>query len=204
MIGRLVLALLVSTLGRVVLAIAGLVLAQAAAAPETLATAPRSTEGQQVQDSDRASSVILAGPDEPGERLHLSGRVLDYGGRPLGRAAVVAYHTDRKGLYNPPDSPTRVPRIRGVAVTDEEGRFSFSTIRPAAYPEGSAPAHIHVEVSAPAHRVRHLEYWFDGDPLITREARQQAERGEGVVIVRLRRDSIRTWVFAHDIRLAGN
>ena len=36
-----------------------------------------------------------------------------------------AYHTDRSGLYNPPDSATRVPRLRGVAVTDEEGRFGF-------------------------------------------------------------------------------
>lgn len=186
------------------LAIAGLALAVGAAVPGAFATAPRSTADQHAQEPDRTSGIILAGPDEPGERLRFSGRVLDYAGRPLGRAAVVAYHTDRNGLYNPPDSPTRVPRLRGVAVTDEEGRFSFSTIRPAAYPEGSAPAHIHVEVAAPAHRVRHFEYWFDGDPLITREMRQQAERGDGVVIVRPRRDSTGAWAFSHDIRLAGN
>jgi protocatechuate 3,4-dioxygenase beta subunit len=151
-----------------------------------------------------AVPVILAGPDEPGERLLFAGRVLDYGGRPLAKAAVVVHHADHRGLYNPPGSPTRVPRLRGVAVTDEEGGFRFSTVRPAPYPNGTQPAHIHVEICAPAHRVRTLEYWFDGDPLITPEMRRHADRGGGAVIVDVERDSTGAWTFHDDIRLEGN
>src|SRR5262245_53320926 len=49
----------------------------------------------------RGTTVTLCGPDEPGERLVFSGRILDEQGQPLAQAAVMAYHTDRQGLYNP-------------------------------------------------------------------------------------------------------
>lgn len=150
------------------------------------------------------SSVALCGPQEPGERLTFLGRVLDYQGRPLATAAVMAYHADHQGLYNPKDSKTRVPRIRGVAVTDAEGRFRFSTVRPGTYPDGSEPAHIHVGVMAPAHHVLDLAYWFEGDPLITEERRREASKGPGTVIVKLERQQNGSWSFHHDIRLEGN
>src|SRR6188508_2154675 len=106
-----------------------------------------------------AHMVSLCGSDEPGEKLEFWGRVLDYRGRPLSKAAVVAYHTDRTGLYNLPSAGTRVPRLRGVCVTDEAGRFGFTSIRPAAYPNGNDPAHIHMVITAPAHQMRYVEYW---------------------------------------------
>jgi protocatechuate 3,4-dioxygenase beta subunit len=151
-------------------------------------------------------TIRLCGPEEPGERLVFTGRVLDYGGRPLAKAAVIAYHADRNGLYNRRGSDTRVPRLRGVAVTDARGGFRFSTVRPGAYPDGSEPAHLHVAVLAPAHEVRHVEYWFEGDPLLTERHRSQAARGSSAVIVPLSRDraSGGAWTFRHDIRLEGN
>lgn len=148
--------------------------------------------------------IALCGADEQGEKLRFWGRVLDYEGRPLAKASVIAYHTDRSGLYNPPASTTRVPRLRGVAVTDAEGRFGFVTIRPAPYPGGTAPAHIHVAVTAPAHHVRHLEYWFQGDPLITASHRQRAAGDSSTVIVDLVRAADGAWTFGQDIRLEGN
>lgn len=151
-----------------------------------------------------AAAVVIAGPEEPGERLVFTGRVLDDGGRPLARAAVVAYHTDRQGLYNPRSSDTRVPRLRNVAITDAEGAFRFSTIRPAGYPEAAAPAHVHLEVVAPAHHVRFLEYWFEDDPRVTPARRAEAARGEDTVVVRLARDASGAFTFHHDIRLRGN
>ncbi len=148
--------------------------------------------------------VALCDADEKGERLRFWGRVLDDQGRPLAKASVSAYHTDRSGLYNPRDSATRVPRLRGVAVTDSEGRFGFVTIRPGPYPGGTGPAHIHVTVTAPAHHVRHLEYWFRGDPLITASHRQRAADNPSTVIVELARDADGAWTFSQDIRLEAN
>lgn len=153
--------------------------------------------------ADGEASVILCGPDEPGERLIFGGQVLDYQGRPLAKAAVIAYHTDTYGLYNPRDSDTRVPRIRGVAVTDAEGRFRFSTIRPGAYPNGNEPAHIHLSVTAPAHHVRFVDYWFEGDPLITAGRRASAATNSDLIIVRPGRTPD-GWTFTHNVRLLPN
>ena len=151
-----------------------------------------------------SSLVVLCGADEPGERLIISGRVLDYQGRPLSKAAVVGYHADRNGLYNPPNSPTRVPRLRGVAITGEDGGFRFVTVRPGPYPNGSEPAHVHLEVKAPAHHLRFVTYWFEGDPLITAERRKKLATDPELVLVKLSRDAEGVWSFAHDIRLEGN
>src|SRR5262249_34616849 len=148
--------------------------------------------------------VALCGPEEPGERLTFDGRGLDYQRRPLAQAAGGAYNADRAGLYVPPGSGTRLPRLRGACVTDEQGRFRFSTIRPGPYPSGGEPAHIHLVVTAPAHRPRFVTYWFEGDPLITAAKREKATRDPEFVIVPLARDSGGTWTFAHDIRLEGD
>lgn len=153
---------------------------------------------------DCATPVPIAGADEPGERLRFGGRVRDYAGRPLARAAIVAYHTDDEGLYNPPDAGTRVPRLRAVAVSDDDGAYCFETIRPAPYPGGRNPAHIHLEVTAPAHRLRWVTFWFDDDPLVTPALRRQAESDEETQIVAPSRVASGPWAFAYDIRLDGS
>jgi len=152
----------------------------------------------------RSHLVALSGPEEPGEKLEFWGRVLDYRGQPLSKAAVVAYHTDRTGLYNSPDAGTRIPRLRGVSITDEAGRFGFTSIRPAAYPSGSDPAHIHMVVTAPAHQTRYVEYWFSDDPLVTKSHRERADRDPILVIVELAGDAKQGWKFSHDIQLEGD
>lgn len=186
-------------MGRCVLVVVLVLLAGCnRAAPDT---APSTTSVPASSLSD-PREVTLCAADEKGERLTFAGRVLDNQGRPLAKAAVIAYHADRSGLYNPPGSPTRVPRLRGVAVTDAEGKFRFSTVRPGPYPNGSEPAHIHLEVTAPAHRLRYVTYWFEGDPLITDERRRKLDAE--TVIVELSRGSDSVWLFARDIRLEGN
>lgn len=149
-------------------------------------------------------TVTLCGPTEPGERLVFYGRILDYQGQPLAKASIIAYHADQQGLYNPKNSKTRVPRIRGVAVTDDGGWFRFATIRPGPYPDGTEPAHVHLEITAPAHRLRYVTFWFEGDPLITDRRRKEAAQSPETVIVKPARNSDGAWMFRHDIRLEGN
>jgi protocatechuate 3,4-dioxygenase beta subunit len=148
--------------------------------------------------------VEIADVNEPGERLFFGGRILDYQGQALSEAAVVAYHTDATGVYNPPDAASRIPRLRAVAVTDEAGMFCFSTILPSAYPGTDEPAHIHLEITAPAHGLRYVTYWFDNDPLVTQEQRTRARQNEEIVIVPLSQDEQESWTFFDEIRLEGN
>jgi protocatechuate 3,4-dioxygenase beta subunit len=119
-------------------------------------------------------------------------------------AAVVAYNADSSGLYVPANSATRIPRIRGVCVTNALGQFAFSTVRPGPYPSGDEPAHIHLVVTAPAHRPRFVTYWFAGDPLITAAKREKAARDPEIVIVSLARQGANDWTFTHDIKLEAD
>jgi protocatechuate 3,4-dioxygenase beta subunit len=151
-----------------------------------------------------ATVVEIADMNESGERLYFGGRILDYEGQALSEAAVVAYHTDATGVYNPPNAESRVPRLRAVAITDEAGMFCFSSILPTAYPGTDEPAHIHLEITAPAHSLRYVAYWFDNDPLVTEEQRTRAERDEEIVIVSLSQDEQGNLTFFDEIRLEGN
>ena len=118
---------------------------------------------------DAAPACTIVRPEEPGERLILSGTVYVRDGRiPLSGVTVYVYQTDVHGLYNP-EGKFGVPhRIRGWANTDVNGHYEFHTIKPGYYPNRTTPAHIHVTIS----RDDMPEWWlpevrFEGDPLLT-------------------------------------
>jgi len=158
-------------------------------------------EGQ-AEPAMPSETVVMCPEDEPGQRVVFSGRVLDMDGRPLAKAAVVAYGTDREGNYSPPGSGTRVPRLSGVAVTDEDGRYAFETVYPGGYPGRDDPSHIHLTVAAPMHGIMYVTFWFEGDPRLT-PAKRRALDGE-TVIVRLEERGGGELGFRHEIRLRGN
>ena len=145
--------------------------------------------------------VSLVGDGEPGRRLEFSGRVLGYDGRPISKAAVIAYNADASGLYNPRNSDTRIPRIRGVCVTDANGVFRFRTVWPGSYPDTKIPAHIHLQAAAPAHHSKYSEIWFEGDPHVTPQMRRDAHDTQ---IVTPKPSGENTWTFEVEIRLQGN
>ena len=68
---------------------------------------------------DRPQLTELCAADEPGEKVSFWGRVLDYQGRPLAKAAVVASPARRERARND-------PVIAIVAlVKDRDGTLSF-------------------------------------------------------------------------------
>ena len=116
-------------------------------------------------------------PGEPlGERITVSGRLLDGDGRPIRDALVEVWQPNAAGRYRhrwdrwpaPID-----PNFSGAGrcVTDGEGRYSFVTVKPGPYPWGNhpnawRPAHIHFSLLGTAFAQRLVtQMYFPGDPL---------------------------------------
>jgi protocatechuate 3,4-dioxygenase beta subunit len=111
-----------------------------------------------------------------GERIIVSGRVLDDGGRPVPHTLVEIWQANSAGRYfhQRDDHPApRDPNFNGAgrALTDADGRYEFVTIKPGAYPWDNhdnawRPAHIHFSLFGPAFATRLItQMYFPGDPL---------------------------------------
>ncbi|HMM36698.1 MAG TPA: hypothetical protein PKA62_18500 [Thermoanaerobaculia bacterium] len=115
----------------------------------------------------------LAPTGEPGTRLRVEGLVFAPDGTtPAAGVVVYAYQTDATGVYA---SPGRPPRLRGWMRTDADGRFTYDTIRPAPYPGGRNPAHVHHQLWGagwPAQWGNDL--LFDDDPLVPEPERRRS------------------------------
>jgi catechol 1,2-dioxygenase len=115
-------------------------------------------------------------PDEKGNRLLITGRVLSADGTPLPGAVLDVWHADTDGLYS---GFSEIPAgiLRGKVITGTEGRFELGTIAPAPYtiphdgPVGRLlaacgwhpwrPAHIHLIVSADEHEQLITQLYLD-------------------------------------------
>jgi protocatechuate 3,4-dioxygenase beta subunit len=159
-----------------------------------------------VADKDAPSKITIAGPQEPGERLTVTGRVrAEDGVTPLAGASVYVYHTDVNGYYSPGTNDSRNPRLRGYLRTDAQGRYEFNTIKPGSYPNSRVPAHIHYVVSAAGYKDRVFEIVFEGDPFLTDNVRQEAAKAfSGFALRRLEKDSQGRWRCTQDIKLQPN
>ncbi|MGE0481192.1 MAG: hypothetical protein AB7Q17_12040 [Phycisphaerae bacterium] len=136
----------------------------------------------------RASRITIVTPREPGKRLRVRLRLIEADGSASPGALVYCYHTDATGDYGPNDA--RVPlagsdnnyaRLFGYAVTDSDGIIEIQTIRPGGYPDSAAPAHIHIRIWCRDQRCFGAEIWFDDDPRVDRESREEAARDRVVI-----------------------
>jgi protocatechuate 3,4-dioxygenase beta subunit len=112
-----------------------------------------------------------------GERIIVSGRVLDENARPVPHALVEVWQANSAGRYphkvDQHDAPMD-PNFTGAGrcLTDAEGRYRFVTIRPGEYPWGNhynawRPAHIHFSLFGQAFAQRLVtQMYFPGDPLL--------------------------------------
>jgi protocatechuate 3,4-dioxygenase beta subunit len=156
------------------------------------------------QEPYAESAVRLCSKDEPGEPLEIYGRIRDEHGQPLPRTSVIAYATDAQGLYVPAGTPRaqRLPRLRAVAVTDDDGFYRFATVRPGPYPDSDDPAHVHLHIDAAVHQHTYRTLWFEGDPRITPAKRAALDHETVIVTLRQREDGTR--VCRHDVQLVGS
>ena len=116
-----------------------------------------------------------------GQRISISGRVLDERGCAVPNTVMEIWQCNAAGRYihsndqwNAPIDPNFTGA--GSVVTDGEGRYQFLTIRPGAYPWGNhfnawRPSHIHLSLLGPAFVTRLVtQLYFPDDPLIEIDA----------------------------------
>ena len=112
-----------------------------------------------------------------GERIILTGRVLDGDGRPVGNTLVEVWQANAAGRYADPADQHAAPLDpnftgAGRCLTDSGGHYRFVTVKPGAYPwrnhrNAWRPAHIHFSLFGPEFGSRLItQMYFPGDPLI--------------------------------------
>lgn len=126
-----------------------------------------------------------------GPKMLITGTIYESDGKtPAPNVVLYVYHTDQTGVY-----PTKGDEkgwgkrhgyIRGWIRTGEDGKYAFYTLKPASYPTGRNPAHIHPIVKEPDMKPYWVdEYLFDDDPYLTAAERKQLRGygGSGILIL---------------------
>jgi len=138
-------------------------------------TGPQLSGAVDLKASD--SDLTVQGAGEPlGERIIVSGHVYDTEGKPLRGTLVEVWQANASGRYAHKWDRWAAPldpnfHGAGRCVTDDTGRYEFTSVRPGAYPWGNhynawRPAHIHFSLLGRAFTQRLVtQMYFPGDPL---------------------------------------
>jgi protocatechuate 3,4-dioxygenase beta subunit len=115
-----------------------------------------------------------------GERIIVTGRVLDSSGRPVPNALIEIWQANAAGryLHSTDQHPAPLdPNFSGAGRTlsDENGAYRFVTVKPGAYPwfnhyNAWRPQHIHFSIFGRAFLTRLItQMYFPGDPLFAHD-----------------------------------
>lgn len=127
------------------------------------------------EESDLTTNAGTGG-EAIGQRVIITGRVLDENGEPIPGVLIEIWQANAAGRYNHELDSWRGPLDpnfvgRGRCMSDEQGVYRFLTIRPGGYPWRDdtnewRPAHIHLSVMGPSIVSRMVtQLYFPGDPL---------------------------------------
>jgi len=129
---------------------------------------------------------------EKGQKLLVTGTAFKIDGKTPAPSVIIYYwQTDNNGYYSPKsvmdEKAKRHGHIRGWVKTDENGKYSIYTIRPAPYPNENIPAHIHTSIKEPDIDNEYYidEFVFDDDKLLTGAKRKALENRGGSGILRV-------------------
>jgi protocatechuate 3,4-dioxygenase, beta subunit len=117
------------------------------------------------------------GGEAMGERIIVSGRVIDEDGRAIPDTLIEIWQPNAASRYrherDQHDAPLD-PHFGGTGrvLTDRDGNYRFMTVKPGAYPwrnhpNAWRPAHIHYSLFGPGFATRLItQMFFPGDPLL--------------------------------------
>lgn len=116
----------------------------------------------------------------PGDPIFVKAWVKDREGRPVAGAEVDVWQASGEGFYENQDPAQADMNLRGKFTTDDEGRISFRSVRPAGYPipisgpvgdllraqgrHNMRPAHIHFLIFKPGFRTQFSQVYSSDDP----------------------------------------
>jgi protocatechuate 3,4-dioxygenase beta subunit len=118
--------------------------------------------------------------DAQGERIIVSGQVLDEDGRPVAHTLVEIWQANAAGRYLHVRDTHPAPLDpnfsgNGRTITDAAGRYRFVSIKPGSYPwmnhpNAWRPAHIHFSLFGHSLATRLVtQMYFPGDPLFAHD-----------------------------------
>jgi protocatechuate 3,4-dioxygenase beta subunit len=141
-------------------------------------TGPGPAWSRRAEDDADLTTNAGTGEQAVGARTIVTGRVVDENGAPVAGTLLEIWQANAAGRYLHPrddsyDAPID-PNFIGVGqcLTDPNGVYRFTTIRPGPYPwknhpNAWRPAHIHVSVLGAALATRLVtQIYFPGDPLL--------------------------------------
>lgn len=147
------------------------------APPQTISEVTGPLFGTSDVTPDEADLTKQHAGEPLGERMIVTGRVLDENGRVLPDVLIEIWQANAAGRYRHAtdayDAPLD-PNFTGCGrvVTDQSGRYRFKTIKPGAYPwrnhyNAWRPAHIHLSIFGRGFMQRLVtQFYFPGDPLL--------------------------------------
>lgn len=117
-----------------------------------------------------------------GELILVTGSVMDTNGQPIAGATLDVWQTAPNGLYSSQDPEQDTYSFHALFTTGEDGRYSFTTVRPVSYtvptdgPVGEIlnatgrhpwrPSHLHYIIKAAGYRDLVTEVFPDDDPYL--------------------------------------
>ena len=123
--------------------------------PGELKQTPHEIEGPYFRLGAPMRSNLLEPGDKP--ELVLSGRVLNETGKPIPGAVVNVWSSDAVGNYD-----MLGYKYTGYVLTDEDGRYEFTTIIPGCYEPRDAK-HLHVKVQGVSSPLT-TQLYIEGEP----------------------------------------
>ncbi len=155
--------------------------------PKTLSDTTGPAYGRDPIDKLDNDLTRQYGGEPLGERIIVTGRVLDGDGRPVRNSLIEIWQANAAGRYTHHNDQHPAPLDpnfggAGRCLTDDEGRYRFVTVKPGAYPwknhdNAWRPAHIHLSLFGPSFRSRLItQMYFPGDPLFGQDPIFQSVR----------------------------
>ena len=157
--------------------------------PHTLSEVTGPAYGHEPVLATDADLTTQSDGEPIGERIVVTGRLLDENGRPVPHSLVEIWQANAAGRYKHPNENHPAPLDphfygAGRTVTDTDGHYKFLTIKPGAYPwpnhrNAWRPAHIHFSVFGESFLSRLVtQMYFPADPLFAFDPMFQSVRDE--------------------------